>query len=545
MRRVNFFVIAILFFVSCQEETTRKEMASEKNIGQEASSRNGMISSAHPLATRAGVEILEQGGNAADAAVAVGFALAVVEPSMNGIGGRFQAIIRNSRGDVSGIDATTQAPLGYDAATATKSRNGYPTIGVPGVVKGLTTLLEDHGTMDLKTVMARAIDYAENGFELLPGEAYRHALAINNIRDFEGTSMYFLKGDTTTLAGQRFVQKDLAATLKVISEKGAGGFYEGKIAEQMVSDIQANGGYLDMVSLQTYEAKSSRIMTGNYRGYDLHALWMPSYGAITIEMLHILEQFDLAHLTDEEWASVFYQANTIAYRDRRKQNSEETGELLTSKAYAQLKADSIKNDRAMSAMMADQEQWMVADGHTTHFSVADKHGNVLAVTQTIGPNMGSKVATPGLGFLYATTMGGYLGDFQAGQRASSHVSPTLLTKDGNPYLILGAAGGSRIPTAIVQTISRMIDRNMTLPDAMAAGRVHSVDTAMLVEMHEGTSWSAESLETFTASGFTVVPVEGRGRFGRVHAINFDSKTGTWTGAADPDWEGTSDFPKPR
>lgn len=545
MRRSHFFLVAILFLVSCQEKAQQKEIAPTTTISQVASSANGMISSAHPLATRAGVEILERGGNAADAAVAVGFALAVVEPSMNGIGGRFQAIIRNNRGEVSGIDATTQAPLNYDPATATRSRNGYPTIGVPGVVKGLTTLLEDHGTMDLKTVMARAIDYAENGFELLPGEAYRHALAINSIRDFEGTSKYFLNGDTTTLAGQRFVQKDLASTLKVISKKGAAGFYEGEIADKMVTDVQANGGYLDIESLQSYEARSSRIMTGSYRGYDLHTLWMPSFGAITIEMLHIMEQFDLESLTEEKWANVFYQANTIAYRDRRKQNSDEMGDLLTSKIYAQAKADSLKNNREMSKMVHDQEQWMVADGHTTHFSVADKAGNVLAVTQTIGPNMGSKVATPGLGFLYATTMGGYLGGFEPGQRASSHVSPTLVTKDGNPYLILGAAGGSRIPTAIVQTISRMIDRKMDLPEAMAAGRVHSVDTAMLVEMHEGTSWTNESLDTFKALGLEVVPVNGKGRFGRVHAIYFDPQKGIWTGAADPDWEGASDFPKPR
>ncbi len=543
MRRFSILFVALWLVLSCRQNPEQKESVSAKTLSQVAKSSNGMVSSAHPLATAAGVAILEKGGNAADAAVAVGFALAVVEPSMNGIGGRFQAIYRSEQGVVSGIDATTQAPLSYDATTATKSRNGYPTIGVPGVVKGLTTLLEQQGTMDLQTIMASAIDYAENGFDLLPGEAYRHASAIDNIRQFEGTSMYFLNEDTTTLAGQLFIQKDLANTLKVISEKGAAGFYEGEVAEKMVADVQANGGYLDLQSLREYIARDAKIVTGNYRGYDLHTLWMPSFGAITIEMLHIMENFDLENCTDAEWANLFYKANTIAYRDRRKQKTEEMADLLTSKSYARAKADSLKGQNELNVMIQNQEEWLVSDGHTTHFSVADKFGNVVAVTQTIGPNMGSKVATPGLGFLYATTMGGYLGDFKAGQRAASHISPTLVTLDGKPFLVLGAAGGSRIPTAIVQTISRMVDRKMSLQEAVAAGRVHSVDTAILVEMHEGTTWTDQELTEFKALGLEVVPVEGKGRFGRVHAIAYNPQNSTWIGAADPDWEGTSDFPK--
>lgn len=488
--------------------------------------------------------MLDNGGNAFDAAVATGFAIAVVEQSMNGLGGRFQAIIRNSDGEVTGIDATTQAPLSYDPATATQARTGYPTIGVPGVVKGLITLLEKHGTMDLAIVMAPAIEYAEHGYHLLPMAANRHAAAINDIRKYEGTSQYFLNGDTTYLAGELFVQKDLANTLRLISEQGSDAFYKGEIAEKMVADVQANGGYLDMESLANYEAKESRVVSGSYRGYDISSLWIPSFGAITIEMLHIMENWPLSENSDVEWANAFYQANTLAYRDRRRQASDEMADLLTSKAYAKAKADSMNSLLGKQAAMAyHQDDQMTRDGHTTHFSVVDKEGNMLAITQTVGPNMGSKVATPGLGFLYATTLGGYLGDFQPGQRASSHISPTIVTKDGNPYLVLGAAGGSRIPTAIVQTISRMIDRGMGLPEAMAAGRVHSVDTAILVEMHEGTSWTATDLEEMRKLGLEVVEMNQKGTFGRVHAIYFDEKSQNWTGSADPDWEGTSEASK--
>lgn len=536
----KYLTILIAFAISCQPTNTNSEKAEVNN--QVSTSENGAVAAAQPLATQAGVTILEKGGNAFDAAVATGFALAVVEQSMNGLGGRFQAIVRKSDGAISGIDATTQVPLNYDSETASKDRNGYGTIGVPGVVKGLTTLLEKHGTMKLSEVMAPAIALAENGFEILPGEAIRHAYAIEHIRKFEGTSSYFLNGDTTYLAGELLVQKDLANTLKLIAEKGGDVFYKGEIAEKIAADVQANGGYLDLESLSAYEAKESKILSGSYRGYDLNTLWMPAYGAITIEMLHIMETMPMDEFSETQWGEAFYAANTLAYADRKKQTSDAMAELLTSKSYAKAKLDSFKSINTKQVAMAS-EDWMVTDGHTTHFSAADKDGNMVAVTQTVGPNMGSKVATKGLGFLYATTMGGYLGDKQPGERASSHISPTFVSKDGQPFLILGAAGGSRIPTAIVQTISRMIDRGMQLPDAMAAGRVHSVDTAILVEMHEGTTWTAEDIDSFKNLGLEVVEVERPGSFGRVHAIYFDAESKTFTGSADPDWEGTSDSPE--
>ncbi len=519
-------ILFLLLLISCQTK-------------EQSFAKNSVVSSAHPLATKAGLSILEKGGNAIDAAVATGFAIAVVEQSMNSLGGRFQAIFRKSDGTISGIDATTQAPLSYDPTTATQSRNGYPTIGVPGVVKGLTTLLEKHGTMDLATVMAPAIDYAENGYKLLPMAARRHAAAIDHIRNYEGTSQYFLNGDTTYLAGQILVQKDLAKTLKLVAEQGADVFYKGEIAEKMVADVQANGGYLDMESLAAYEAHESKIVTGSYRGYDLSSLWIPSYGAITIQMLHIMENFPMNEYSEAEWGNGFFQANTWAYKDRRKQDSKEMADLFTSKEYAKNKADSIKASITKTVAMAT-EDWMVKDGHTTHFSVADKDGNMIAITQTVGPNMGSKVASLGLGFIYATTLGGYLGDFKGGQRASSHISPTIITKNGTPYLVLGAAGGSRIPTAIVQTISRMIDRNMNLSQALAAGRVHSVDTAVLIEMHEGTTWNTSDIDELNGMGLDVVEVDRTGAFGRVHAVHYDEASRTWIGGADPDWEGTSE-----
>lgn len=532
----KWLALSVIFLASCQNTTNEKEDSDT----QVAESNNGVVAAAHPLATQAGISILEQGGNAYDAAVAVGFAIAVVEHSMNSLGGRLQAIIHHKDGTITGIDATTQAPLSYDSETATMETTGYPSIGVPGVVKGLMTIHEKYGSMDLATVMAPAIDYAENGYIMLPNAAKRHASVIKYIRKYEGSSQYFLNGDTTYVAGERLVQKDLASTLRKIAETKGEAFYTGEIAEKMVADIQANGGYLDMESLAAYEAEESRILTSSYRGYDVSTLFLPAFGAITLEMLNFMENYPLSEYSDAEWGKVFFLANTIAYKDRLRQREEGAVEEIISKEYTKQKADSVNATDLKAVAMAYSGGWASPDGHTTHFTVADKSGTVLAVTQTIGNTLGSKVATPGLGFVYAQTLGGYLGDMKGGDRAPSHISPTIVVKDGKPFLGLGAAGGSRIPTAIVQAISRVVDRGMNLPDALAAGRIQSIDTAMYIEMHEGTTWTQDDINTLESFGFKVYPVEDKGRFGRIHAVYFDAESKTWVGAADPDWEGTSE-----
>jgi len=551
-RRNTYVLLSFLILLSCVQSSPTEESSVEDQAisdTQVAVSEQGVVVTAHPLATRAGVMMLEKGGNAFDAAVASAFALSVVEPSMSGLGGRMQAILQTAAGEIHGIDATTQAPMSYDAETAPKAGYGYPTIGIPGVVKGLTTLLEEFGTLPLEVVMAPAIDYAENGYKLLHLAALRHGSAIKYIREFEGTSMYFLNGDTTHQENELFVQTVLANTLRKISENGSDVFYKGEIADKIIEDIQSNGGVIDKESLATYEAVKSKIVSGSYRGYDLHGLWMPSFGAITTEMLQILENIPMSELSEAEWGSAVYQANTLAYKDRWKQRESDNSDLLTSKDYARILADSITIGVELEKVIGNMrsgnvpDSWIASIGHTSHFSVADKDGNVIALTQSLGPNMGSKVVSPGLGFLYAATLGGYLGDFEAGQRAASHISPYIVTKDGKPFLILGAAGGSRIITAIVQVISRVIDRKMTLENALAAGRVHAVDTAILVETHEGSSWTAEYVNNLKELGLNVVEVERSGRFGRVHGIYFDKKTNTWYGAADPDWEGTALTPQ--
>ena len=515
---------------------------------QQAQSSEGMVSAAHPLAMQAGKRILEKGGNAVDAAVAAAFTLAVVEPSMSGLGGRLQAIVRMPNGEIKGVDATTQIPSDFDYETAPKGRDGYPVIGIPGVVAGLCKLNAQYGSLPLKTVMAPAIHYAHKGFALLPGEARRHSLAKERLEAFEGSRQYFLKADGSTYqAGDWWVQKDLANTLKQIATEGKGAFYTGKIAEAIVADNQKNGGVLSLRALAEYEARDALIVNGNYRDHGLHGLWMPSFGAITIQILQILENLPMDSYDEAEWASAVGQAIAIAYEHRAQQKlSDSMAQVLVDPTYTQKLSQRIDVEGTLKKVgfqPNEAEAWHASLGHTTHLTTADGSGMMVALTQSLGPNMGSKVAAPGLGFLFATTIGQYLRMTEPGQRASSHISPFLITQEGKPFLALGAAGGSRIVTAIAAVCSRVIDQGLSLEKALEAPRVYPDVDTLMVEVHPGLSWTDETLDKLESFGHYLERIDQPGRFGRVHAIQFDVKLNQWIGAADPDWEGAAGGPE--
>ncbi len=526
----------VLLLIGCQS-------VKYPSFQQTATATNGMVSTGQPLATLAGQQMLEKGGNAVDAAVASAFALAVVEPSMNGIGGRMQAIVRLPNGEIHGIDGTTQAPMNYDTATTPPVRYGYGVIGIPGVVAGLTKLQKERGKLPLATVMQPAIKYAKKGFSLLPGEAKRQAAVFDQLKEFEGSRTHFLKDGKSIRVGDKWVQKDLGNVLAQVAQGGHDAFYKGDIARKIVADFKANGGILTMEDLANYEAKSSRIVEGNYRGYDIHGLWLPSFGAITIEILHILENWSKEELQGSAWGYALSQAIRLAYLDRQKQKSEDTNatlQQLLSKEYAKKLYDQLNDNLGTGYMEVDQpESWTAPMGHTTHLTATDESGMMVALTQTIGPNMGSKVATKGLGFLYAVTLGKYLGVFEPGHRAASHVSPMIITKDGQPFMALGAAGGSRIPTAITAVVSRVIDGELSLQAALAAPRVYPNSGKVQLENHTPKSWSSPSLQHFDQQGIPIEKIEVPARFGRVHAVQYDAKNKRWIGGADPDWEGVA------
>jgi gamma-glutamyltranspeptidase/glutathione hydrolase len=512
-----------------------------------------MVSTAHPLATEAGVRMLEMGGNAADAAVASGFAIAIVEPTMNSIGGRNQILLRTGDGDVFGIDGTTQAPWDYDPETAERASYGYAVIGIPGATAGLLKLHADHGTLPLATVMAPAIDYAENGFRVLPADAARQASAAEEALQFPGTAAAYYKDDGSSYrAGDLLMQPDYAETLRKIVAGGHDAFYRGEIAEAMAADLQANGAPIDLDDLAQYEAEDSRIVLGSYRGYDLIGSDVPAAGVLVIQALQIMETFDPATMSEAEWFAVTGQALDIASSELRGLGSDSAATRATSKAYALRMAEQVAAPAAVGGALPLAEgpdRRAPRDpahtlGHTTHLSTADADGMVVSLTQTLGPNMGSKVVTPNLGFLYASTLGGYLSSVdEPGERARSNIAPFIVARDGEVVLVLGAAGGGMIPPAVVHAVTRVVDYGMALPEALEAPRaVGGWDSELRVETSPIIGWTEAEVAEMRALGLEVEEVERSGAFGRVHGIQRDVSTGLWIGAADPDWEGVARGP---
>jgi gamma-glutamyltranspeptidase/glutathione hydrolase len=515
---------------------------SAQGVHQVATSEAGVVATAHPLATLAGLRTLEAGGNAADAAVASAFAVAVVLPSMNSIGGRNQILVREPDGEISGIDGTTQIPRGYDPETAPRAAYGYATIGIPGVVAGLMRLHREHGSLPLSVIMAPAIRYAREGFRLLPQQEFFQAMGPGALAESEGARRYFLKPEGTAYrAGELLVQEDLANTLEQISMDGGESFYRGSIAETMARDFRANGGFVGAQDLAEYQAEDSRVVRGSYRGFEVVGLDVPAAGAVSIQALQIMENFDPSAMAPEEWAAIAGQAIGLASSELGELGTDTAAVRATSKDWAKVQAERIvapgRAHGVGSVLLSSGEE---EPHYTTHISVSDPEGRLVSLTQTVGPVMGSKVATPGLGFHYATTMGGYLMGAGPGERARSFISPLLVLKDGAPLLVLGAAGGARIVASVVQVVSRIIDGGMDLPAAMAAPRVFmGFDGTLEMETSGAQGWSAAQIEGVEELGLTVRASSGPVSFALVQALLFDSETGNWTAVSEPDGEGSA------
>jgi gamma-glutamyltranspeptidase/glutathione hydrolase len=516
---------------------------------------------AQPEATKAAVSMLAKGGNAADAAVAAGFAISVLEPTMNSIGGRSQVLVRTAAGEYMAINGMTEIPVSYERPEKPE-RNGYGVIATPGVVAALAKLHATQGSLPWAEVMAPAIDLAQNGFLLLPGEAARHAQGLKNVKDNAGFQQNILQADGSTFpAGALFKQPALANTLKIIAKDGAKAFYQGDIAEAIAADMAANGGHVTLADLNRYEALEGRYVSTTYRDVEIHTIAAPAGGGLVVKALNILENFDMAELNNLEWAAVMNQALALSVRTMEYDYEESDLDQVTSKVWAAEMAQQVKvPDIQFPEIEGNHDEWVAGVSkatdedahHTTHFVTADCAGMTVSITQTVGPLFGSKVITPALGFAYASTMGSYLaaGAQSPGSRPRTSIAPTVVTRDGEVVMVLGAAGGLRILSGIVQTISRVVDQNMTLEDAVAAPRIHparttdpdtGTRTVELLTFHAETTlrdgWQQADLNAWEVAGFVPKANDRVGAFARVHALGRDG--GLWRGAADLDWEGSA------
>ena len=528
--------------------------------------RTGAIAAAHPLATQVAQQVLQQGGNAADAAVAAGFALAVVEPSMSNLGGRIQILVRTPSGDYQGYNGMTEVPAAFVPSEEPPAQ-GYGTIATPGVVAGLARLHDEHGSLAWSALLQEPARLARDGFELLPGAAARHATGLESFRDNPGFQATFIEADGTAYdAGDRLRQPALAATITRLAETGAADFYRGEIAQQIAADMAANGGYVTADDLAAYRVPDGRYITTSYRGYDIHTLAAPAGGGLIVKTLNILENIDVAALAPQQWAAVMNQALAIVLNSIAADRAELDLERVADKAWAAGQAASIRipspaNARAAAPAPATPPSpastdwsgaaWGTGSGHTTHFTIIDCDGRVVSVTQTIGPLFGARVITPALGFVYAATMGTYLSaaDQLPGSRPRTTIAPTVVTRDGEVVLALGAAGGIRILSAIVQTISRYVDQGHDPVTAVALPRVQPMrersesgeyvawGDKLHLEMTPQRGWSPGVAAALEAAGFEVRPVEEHGAFARIHLVA--RAEGSWIGVADPDWEGSA------
>jgi len=492
---------------------------------------NNVVVTPHPLATKVGQSIFELGGNAFDVAVASGFALSVVEPSMSGIGGRMQAIYFTND-SLGGIDGTTQVPSTY---VHDEYDDGYKFIGVPGVVHGLIKLHESRGNLTLQQLLQPSIELASNGFELTQGNVIRLNMAASHIRNNSKTDKYFL-GESLYQIGDSLVQEDLANVLYEISENGIDGFYSGWVADKIARDMEIHGGYVTLDDLHDYKSGNSVLVSGDLDKYSVHSLYLPSFGPIVIQLVQILGSWPNSIQTPEDYINMFYPISHYVYTNSRQQQFiPDSLEKIISLDYNSTLAKTIN-----SACCAKKSLTNNIDSNTAHISVVDTQDNVVSLTQTVGPLMGSGVITDSLGFVYATTMGSYLGITEAGQRAYSHISPTIILENNSPVMVLGAAGGSRIPTSIAQVIYRHIYLDDDLKSSIIKFRVHPDSEKALIEYHNGVEFDFDPDSIL----FKYDLIDSPARFGRVQAISRVNKLNKWIGVSDPDWEGTvfnSDF----
>ena len=540
-------------------------------------SEAGMVVTTQHYASEVGAAVLRQGGNAIDAAVAVGYALAVTHQCCGNIGGGGFMVIHLADGRDTFINFRERAPLAATAgmyldaqgnAIADKSLNGYLAVGTPGTVMGLETAREKYGTWKREALIAPAIHLAEEGFTLTRGDVDVFADGNEAFRGQPNVARVFLHEGAPLQPGEHLVQKDLARTLRAISESGTQAFYHGAIAEAVVAASRANGGLLTLDDFASYTVTESRPLTCRYRGYTVLSAPPPSSGGVTLcEMLRILDGYPLHALGyhSSESLHALTEAMRLAYRDRNTYLGDPDFidnpiERLLSDAHLKQMRAQIRPHRAGVSRVSDASAAAIEHAQTTHYSIADRAGNAVSVTYTINDSFGAKVIAGDTGFFlndemddFAAKPGspnmygliqGKANAIAPGKRPLSSMTPTILLKDGHPVLIVGSPGGSRITTTVLQVIVNVIDYGMSLQEAVDAPRVHHQwlpDTLAA----EPFALSADTVVALTRMGYHVTPLEPWGAGNSVEAIGIAGRDMTATpelkfpradrfyGAADP------------
>ncbi len=527
------------------------------NLPQRAT--NGMVVSANELASEIGASILKQGGNALDAAIGTAFALAVTHPSAGNVGGGGFLIYQPSGGTAIAYDFREVAPTGSHPRmwleegeyNFERHHMSHLAVGVPGTVAGLHMAWKDNGSLPWQRLIAPAIELARDGITVTHGLARSLKRAHRRMARYPASMAQFSNRGVAFEAGDRLVQADLAATLTRIADFGADGFYKGETAALIVAEMQRGGGLISLEDLANYRAKKRQPVIGNYRGYEVISMPPPSSGGIAlIEMLNLLEGFDVK-------AHGFGAASTLhlmtesmrrAYADRaRFLGDPDFNSLpfdrLTSKEYADGLRRSIDPERA-SVSSPDTFEWPLESEETTHFSIVDQQRNAVALTYTLEWGYGSAIVVPGGGFLLNNEMG----DFNAGpgltnaegligtganlaepaKRMLSSMTPTIVNKGSEVFMVTGSPGGRTIINTVLQTILNVIDHGMNAQAAVDAGRIHHQwlpDTVF----YESQMFSPDTLKALQRRGHVL---EGRATQGVAEVIVVNLQDGVLEGGVD-------------
>ncbi len=540
--------------------------------------QRGMVASEQRLASQVGVDILAQGGNAIDAAVGLGFALAVVLPNAGNLGGGGFMLVQTAQATKPvALDFREVAPASasrdmyldaQDRVIAGKSTQSPYAVGVPGSVAGLVRALQDYGTLSLEQVIAPAIQLAENGFIVSTVLAEQFSLQRTHLGRWPGTREIFFKHKdpsktscalsecpldalTTYRAGERLIQKDLANTLRLIAQQGAAGFYQGPVAQKIVAELNLDGQVFSLKDLQDYRVVQREPVHGKYRGFDIYSMPAPSSGGVhLIQMLNLLERYPLAQYGagSAQVLHLIAESARLAYADR----AEYLGDSdfvkvpqkgLASKKYAEELARKIKLDRATPSVMVNPGQPQAFESEqTTHFSVMDAEGNVVSCTYTLNLNFGSGIVARGTGVLLNNEMddfsikpgvpnafgliGGDANAIAPGKRPLSSMTPVIVSAQEGPVLATGSPGGARIITTVLQNLVNIIDFKMNIAEAIAAPRMHHQWLPDFLRLERGFSPDTVVLLKNMGHEVRIMPT-----MGRVQTVQRQSNL--FWGASDP------------
>ena len=528
---------------------------------EDVRTQKGMVVSANAIASRVGLEVLQAGGNAVDAAVATGLTLAVVHPTAGNIGGGGFMVIRFPDGRTTALDFREKAPLaahprmflGEDGEYSYDiHHNSHKAVGVPGTVAGFTLAHDRYGSGDWARLVEPALKLAQDGFELSSALARSFERVLERMESYPASVAKFSRNGEPYEAGDLWIQPDLALTLTRIRDQGRDGFYRGETARLIAREMERGGGLITEEDLARYEPREREPVHGTFRGYDVISMPPPSSGGTALVlMLNILEGYDLASMGHNSGPYSHYLAEAMrrAFRDRARfladtDFADVPLQRLLSEEYAAELRSTIEPDQASVSSPSDVAL-PPESPETTHYSVVDTDGMAVSVTYTLEAGYGSKIVVPGGGFLLNNEMG----DFNAApgmtnergligtepnlarpeQRMLSSMTPTILAKDEELVAVVGSPGGRTIINSVLQVILNLVVHDMGIQEAVNARRFHHQWLPDRIRAEEG-AFTPEVMEALEAMGHTV---QMRGTQGRTHCIMIDPATGDRLGAPDP------------